>query len=318
MKPSDRKLSVLVVGGSGFLGSHTADALSDAGYAVRIFDRTPSPWLRPDQQMITGDLMDREAMTKAAEGCTFLYHFAGIADLEDANARPVETCRTNVLGTVQALDIARTLNIRRFVFASTVYVYSASGGFYRASKQACESFIEEYRKEYGLSYTILRYGSLYGRRAGSENGITRLIRSAIETGKLTYHGDPEAMREYIHVTDAARLSVQILDDDYADSCLMLTGQTRMKVQDLMRMIAEMMPDRPELVFGEKNLAAHYVMTPYNYSPKLARKITGTDHIDLGQGILDCIVDFHERKEDTIGGTSPPPPPRMVSTKTQKR
>lgn len=294
MTKGQRKETVLVIGGSGFVGSHTADALSDAGYSVRIFDRSPSLWLRPDQEMLTGDLLDLDALSKAIQGCSYIYHFAGIANLEEANARPVDTCRTNVLGTVQALDLAHRANIKRFVFASTVYVYSNAGGFYRASKQACEGFIEDYQREYGLPYTILRYGSLYGRRAGPENGIARLISSAIKTGKLTYNGDPEAMREYIHVMDAARLSVSILTEEYENRCLMVTGQARMKVRDLMRMISEMMPQKPEITFGDKSLAAHYVMSPYNYSPKLAHKLTGSGHIDLGQGLLDCIADLYEQ------------------------
>ncbi|MCK5285531.1 MAG: NAD(P)-dependent oxidoreductase [Alphaproteobacteria bacterium] len=296
MAKEKKKETVLVLGGGGFLGSHTADALSAAGYKVRIFDRTPSPYLSPEQEMIVGDIMDTELISKVVKGCDYIYHFAGIADLEDAKQRPVDTCRINVLGTVQALEAARKIGIKRFIFASTVYVYSNSGGFYRASKQACENFIEEYHKTYDLPYTILRYGSLYGRRAGLKNGINRLIRSAIEDGEIIYNGDPEAMREYIHVNDAAQLSVDILDKKYANRRLMLTGQNRMRVVDLMKMIAEMVPNKPQVNFGEKTLSAHYVMTPYNYNPKLAHKLTSNDHIELGQGLLDCIDDIYENED----------------------
>ncbi len=49
---------VVVIGGSGFLGSHVADALTEAGHEVMIFDKTPSPYLRPDQEMMLGDVLD--------------------------------------------------------------------------------------------------------------------------------------------------------------------------------------------------------------------------------------------------------------------
>lgn len=288
----------LVTGASGFLGSHTANALTRAGYEVTLFNLHPSEYKLPEQKEIIGDILDKEAIKDAAKGMDYVYHFAGMADIEETNSKPYETCESNVLGTINVLEAAKQAKAKRFVFASTVYVYSNTGGFYRASKQACENFIELYQEQYGLPYTILRYGSLYGRRSGPTNGIYKLIKSAIENDEITYHGDPDAMREYIHVADAAKLSIDILDKKYENRHVVLTGNERMRVSDLMRMVAEMLPHKPKLKFGEQNLEAHYVMTPYNYSPKLGLKLIGTDHIDLGQGLLDCISEFHEKSDDT--------------------
>lgn len=288
------KGTVLVTGGGGFIGSHTADALSAAGYKVRIFDRQPSPYLAAGQEMIVGDVTDAAALSKAAKDCDYLYHFAGIADIETAEKCPAETCRVNIEGTINALEAAHKNNLKRFVFASSVYVYSDQGGFYRVSKQACENYIENYQKIFGVDYTILRYGSLYGRRSGPTNGINRLIHSGIEKGEIVYNGHPEAVREYIHVTDAARLSVDILADEYANRHMILTGNERIRVSDLMKMMSEMMPHRPETKFGEVNLSAHYVATPHSYTPKMGHKLIRNDHVDMGQGLLDCISEFHER------------------------
>ena len=60
--------NVLVVGGAGFLGSHTADELSDRGYTVTILDRVTSPWLKSDQKMIVGDILDEESLKQALTG----------------------------------------------------------------------------------------------------------------------------------------------------------------------------------------------------------------------------------------------------------
>lgn len=299
---SQEKSKVLVTGGCGFIGSHTADALSDAGYDVRIFDRSRSPYLRPDQEMIIGDISDKDALVAAAKGCDYIYHFAGIADIEEAKSKPVDTCAVNIQGTLHALEAARENGVKRFVFASTVYVYSDRGAFYRVSKQACENYVETYEKVYGLPFTILRYGSLYGRRAGPTNGIYKLIKSGIEEGEIVYNGDPQSMREYIHASDAAQLSVDILADDYENRHMILTGNERMRVADLMKMISEMIPNGPKARFGETTLAAHYAVTPYTYSPKVGHKIIRNDHIDLGQGILDCIAEWHEQNEKNKNGT----------------
>ena len=177
-------MKACVIGGSGFLGSHVCDQLSDAGYAVAILDRVASPWLRSDQQMLVGDLLDEALLDQAIAGSEVVYNFAAIADLDKALATPVETARVNVLGNVFVLDACRRHNVRRLVYASTVYVYSRDGGFYRCSKQAAEQYVEEYQRAYGLDYTILRYGSLYGPRSDSSNGLFRVVQEAVENGVI--------------------------------------------------------------------------------------------------------------------------------------
>jgi len=289
-----KKDHVIVYGGSGFLGSHVADALSDANYRVRIFDLIESPYLSGDQEMVLGDLLDRDATIKAARGCKYVYNFAGIADIGDAMRRPVDTVALNVLGNMHVLEAAREAEATRFIYASTVYVYSESGSFYRASKQSSERFVEAYWERYGLKYTILRYGSLYGRRADSRNSIHDLLAQALTKKTVHYSGSSDAMREYIHVTDAAKLSVQILDEAYANRHLVLTGQERMQAQNLVRMISEMIPGGIEISFGDKSVEGHYIMTPYAFHPKIGHKLVSNDYVDLGQGLLDCLAELHEK------------------------
>ncbi|MDH3254989.1 MAG: NAD(P)-dependent oxidoreductase, partial [Acidobacteriota bacterium] len=77
--------TTLITGGSGFLGSFIADELSQRGHAVRLFDRTASPYRRNDQEMFVGDIDDREALMRAAAGCDVVYHLAAMADLEEAH-----------------------------------------------------------------------------------------------------------------------------------------------------------------------------------------------------------------------------------------
>lgn len=287
---------VLITGGSGFLGSHIAEALSASGYKVRIFDLEKTPYLSGDQEMVIGDITDLDSVLDAAKDCDYIYHLAGIADIEYAKANPIDTQRINVGGTLNILEAARINKIKRLVFSSTVYVYSDRGSFYRVSKQACENYIETYQSVHDVPFTILRYGSLYGRRAGGTNGIYKLIKSAMDTGQIIYYGDENAMREYIHISDAAKLSVEILDKEYENKHVILTGNERMKVVDIMRMIAEMLPNKPKLQFGEEIMAGHYVMTPYTYNPRIGQKLISAHHIDLGQGLLDCIAEMHEKEE----------------------
>ena len=285
--------TVVVFGASGFLGSHVADALSAAGYKVRLFDRSPSPYLKSNQEMIIGDIMNLDQVIAAAKGTSIVYNFAAIADIDEANDKPIPTATINVLGNMHALEAARIAGARRFVFASSIYVYSESGSFYRASKQAAERFTETYHDRYGLDYSILRYGSLYGRRADKRNGIYRMLHEAVAHHSITYKGSGDAMREYIHVEDAARMSVQILAPEFANRHLILTGQERLRIKDVMTMISEILPWPVELHFDEANAVHHYQITPYAFQPRIGRKLVLNEHVDLGQGILDCLREIHQ-------------------------
>jgi len=279
----------VVVGGSGFVGSHVADCLSDNGYQVVIFDNVQSPWLRKDQDMVINDILNGEKLKEVIKNSEVVYNFAALADLNQTVDQPIKTAEINILGNLNVLEACRINKVKRFVYASTVYVYSREGGFYRCSKQSSEHYVEEYQKAYGLDYTILRYGSLYGPRANNTNGLFRIVDSALKTGKIQYKGDIESMREYIHVEDAAHASISILDQAFKNKSIILTGQESMRVFDMLKMLAEILNlSQDSIEFTEERYHSHYIRTPYAYLPKLGRKYIPTTHVDLGQGLLQII------------------------------
>jgi len=279
----------VVIGGSGFIGSHVADHLSDNGYQVVIYDRSASQWLRRGQDIVIGDVQDAKKISETIAGSEVVYNFAALADLNQALDQPVKTVNINILGNLNVMEACRTHGIQRFIYASTVYVHSREGGFYRCSKQASESYIEEYQRIYGLDYTILRYGSLYGPRADETNGLYRIVKSALDNGIVKYEGDAEAMREYIHVDDAARASIEALDDKFKNESVVLTGQEPMRVIDMLKMLAEVLDiPKNKVEFVDNNYSGHYVRTPYAYQPKLGRKYISPMHVDLGQGLIEVI------------------------------
>jgi UDP-glucose 4-epimerase len=283
-----------VFGGSGFLGSHVADKLTIAGYSVRIFDQNRSPWISEGQEMIVGDLLKADEVEKAVAGADTVFNFAAIADLNEGLRKPIETIKVNILGNAHIMDACVKHGVNRFVYASTVYVYSREGGFYRCSKQSSEHYVEEYQKVYGMDYTILRYGSLYGPRADNSNGLYRIVKHAIETGVVRYEGSAESLREYIHVEDAAQASVAAIGDEFRNQSVILTGQEPMRVVDLLKMLAEILGFNTQVEFIENHQAGHYVRTPYAYQPKLGRKFMPSLHVDLGQGLMQLIDEIRTK------------------------
>lgn len=281
-------MKIIVFGGAGFLGSHVADALTGAGHEVVVYDIKPSPYLRDFQIMITGDIMDENKVENAIKGCDIVYNFAGIADINEASQRPLDSVKRNILGNSIILEACRKVKVKRFIFSSSLYVYSKAGSFYRSTKQACEILIENYHEVFGLSYTILRYGSLYGPRADDKNFIYRIIQQALTEGVIVREGDGEEIREYIHVLDAAKGSVEILSEEFANQHVILTGQQPMKIKDLLMMIKEMLDNKIKIEFLPANNKHHYEITPYSFAPKIGKRLAHRTYLDLGQGILDSI------------------------------
>ena len=288
------KGKVVVFGGSGFLGSHVADLLSDDGYSVGIFDLKTSKYLKSNQEMIIGNILNRDQIKEAVKGAKFVYHFAAIADIKEAQENPVEAVEVNILSTTYILDACREYEVERFVYGSTIYVYSEHGSFYRSTKQASELIIENYQKIYNLNYTILRYGSLYGPRANHFNFINRIIIQAIKDKKIVREGNGQELREYVHIKDAARASVEILSGNFKNANIMITGIKSMRIHDVLEMITEMFNEKIKVEYTNEVLESHYNITPYTFKPKVAKKYQLNYYHDLGQGVLEQIYANYER------------------------
>lgn len=293
---TDKSLNILVVGGSGFIGSHTSDFLSKKGHKISILDKVRSPWLRNDQNMIVGDTMDIKTLNSSMKKIDCVYYFAGVADISEAKLNSRMTIETNIMGLTNALESAIKNNVKKFIYASTMYVYSSEGSFYRATKQAAEIIIEAYHENSELDYVFLRYGSLYGPRSQDWNGIRGFIRQIIREGFVEYTGDGSEIREYINVVDAANLSVDVLKDSYKNRAVTITGQQSIKISDMLAMIFEIIGKKPNVKYlTSSTKTSHYGNTPYRYVPKSSMKMVPNEFVDLGQGLLNIIEELYNNK-----------------------
>ncbi|MBT4589811.1 MAG: NAD(P)-dependent oxidoreductase [Rhodospirillaceae bacterium] len=255
-------MKVLVFGGAGFLGSYVVDELITRGHDVSIFDIKPSPYVNGKATMIVGDIMDADAVRAAIQGQDAVYNFAGLADLNDSIDKPVETVTLNVIGNLNILDAARHAGVKRYMYASSVYVFSQKGAFYGASKKSSELIVEQYGEQYDIDYTIVRYGSVYGERADANNRIYRIIREALTAKKISFQGDGSEEREYVHGRDAAKLSVDVLEDDkYRNQNVILTGIERFQYSELLSFVKEMLNDEVSIEMLDQDYKGHYVLTP---------------------------------------------------------
>tara|TARA_B100000927_G_scaffold58403_2_gene45338 strand:+ start:93245 stop:94114 length:870 start_codon:yes stop_codon:yes gene_type:complete len=289
-------MRVLVTGGSGFLGKSISDFFSKNGHEIIIFDKCKPQNLLDNQSFVKGDLFDEKSLEQALKNIDIVLHFAAQADIDYSEENPEETLENNIQGTINLLKKVKDLNLKRFFFSSSVYVNSKHGSFYGVSKQCCEKIIEEYSRRYGLDFTILRYGSLYGPNANEFNSISSIIESALSTKSIERSGDGEEIREYVFINDAAEMTYETLSEDYKNKHVFISGNQQIKVKDLLVMINEILGGDIKISYKEKDKnQLHYGITPYSYKISSAKRIVLKNFTDLGDGLLQVIQGISDKE-----------------------
>ena len=241
--------AVLVTGGAGYIGSHTAKALHEAGFLPVVFDDLSSGSREAVRwgPFIQGDLRDRGALSAAmaAHEITAVIHFAGLIEVGRSTLRPDLFWEVNVAGTINLLTVMREQGVGRLVFSSSAAVYGQGGrgpletivetaakapaSPYGDTKLAAEWMIAAQCRAYGPTGVALRYfnaagadpSGLIGEAHEPETHLIPLaIAAALGDGKpLTVFGqdfdtpDGTCLRDYIHVTDLAAAHLAALKAD---------------------------------------------------------------------------------------------------------
>jgi UDP-glucose 4-epimerase len=290
---------VLVFGGFGFLGHYLVNELLNRGYEVTVADIHENEKLESDIEYIKCDITSKENVKNIFENkkFDFVYNLAGFANLDTAIEYPIETIQLNVIGNMHILEECVKNNVSRFVYASSAYAMSNKGSFYGISKLASEKIVEEYLKKYSLPFTILRYGSVYSERSYDNNYIYNLVKTAVLEGEINHNGDGNELREYIHAADASKLSVDVIEsEDFKNLHVILTGNERMKRSDLFNMVKEILNDQVEINYKNDGYHNHYNFTPYSFEPSVSRNLSANPHIDMGQGLLECVRSVHKNEK----------------------
>lgn len=251
-------MRIAVTGGSGFLGGRIVAELATRGIEPIVVDLRPPTTM--ECEYVEADVRDRTSVQSALVGCDAVYHCAAVADLDEARRDPRLAVDVNVLGTLSVLEAAVAVGVRRFMHASSVYVFARGGSIYRTTKQAAEHLVEDISDEWGMASTILRFGSLYGPGADRNNAILRLVTQAIEYGRIDFWGNGTEIREYIHIGDAAALAVDALDDRFTGECIHITGRERLSTGELLEMVNEMLGGRIEIRLRDEPFEGRYGLT----------------------------------------------------------
>lgn len=281
-------MKILIIGSGGFLGTKVVDELNRYNYKLTLFDKSKIKNNSNKNQIITSDINNLNQLKKAIRGQDIVYNFAGFSDLSSSKFKAKETVNENILNLVNILDECVKNKVKKFMYASTIYVDSDKGFFYKCSKKAAEDYITEYKKIYNLDYTIFRYGSLYGPGSDFNNGLYKLVKNILKKKIVKFNGSKESQREYIHVTDAARASVELLNKNYNNQKIIISGQECIKSEDLFSLLKEILNKNKKIVYSKIKEDGHYLKTPYVFNKEIVKKYTLPFHVDFAQGLVDLI------------------------------
>jgi dTDP-glucose 4,6-dehydratase len=219
-------MKIFVTGGAGFIGSNFIRHVLglDAGYSVINFDKLTyagnlanldSVADNPNYSFVKGDICDPIAVEAAMAGCQTVVHFAAESHVDRSIYEPAPVIETNVTGTFVLVQVARKLDIQRFVHVSTDEVYGdvPAGAFadetsplqpsspYSASKASSDLIVKSYVRTFNFPAVITRASNNYGPFQFPEKFLPLMITNALDDKPLPIYGDGKQERDWLHVQD---------------------------------------------------------------------------------------------------------------------
>jgi UDP-glucose 4-epimerase len=268
-------MNILVIGGSGFIGSHIVDKLIVAKHKVRILDLKP-PYQK-NIDFIKGDFLSKKDLGKALKNIEIIYHIGGFSNIDYVKDKPVETVRLNIFGTAFLLNEARKNNIKRFLYASSVYVNDLQGHIYTTSKMSSELLCKNFFTLYGLPYTILRYGTVYGPRSRKVDVISKFVETAHRQNKIFIYGTGNQARNFVFTEDLAEASVKALRKIGENKTYVIAGSKTITIRELANVIKIKFDNKPKIMnlpdrkrfndYSGKIVGATQTFKELNWKPK---------------------------------------------------
>ena len=225
-------MKILVTGGAGFIGSHVVNTYINAGHDVIVIDDLSSgekKLINPKANFYHLNIQSPEVKTiLEKEKITVINHHAAQISVSESFSNPLFDANSNIIGTLQLLQNAVSLRIRKFIFASTGgAMYGEQKSFpaseehpcqplspYGISKLCAENYINYFCSQHGLNTTILRYSNVYGpyQNPHGEAGVVAIFcQRLIEGLPPIIYGDGKQTRDFIYVRDITKANTLALD-----------------------------------------------------------------------------------------------------------
>lgn len=222
---------VLISGCAGFIGSNLANELVKQGHSITGIDDLSSGKLDnvKNIKVCVRNINENLKDIFEYERFDYVFHLAAFVNLRESVKYPTVCCDNNVVGSMHLIDYCRKYNVKRLIFSSTGgAIYSPDAPIpwqedsvldpqspYGLSKLWIEQYLKMANKLYGLDYSILRYGNVYGPRQDpkGEAGVVSIFLDALLQGRdLKMFGNGEQRRDFVYVDDVVRANVLMMNE----------------------------------------------------------------------------------------------------------
>jgi len=267
-----KNATVLVTGADGFIGSHITEALVRAGFKVRAFVYYNSfnswGWLdhcaddvKGNFEVFPGDIRDPHGIKEAMKGCDAVLHLAALIAIPFSYKSPDTYVDTNIKGTLNVLQAARELGVKRVVHTSTSEVYGTAQFVpiteehplqgqspYSATKIAADQLAYSFYSSFDLPVVTLRPFNTYGPRQSARAVIPTIV-TQIANGQRTIKlGATSPTRDFSYVQDTVSAFIAAINSDAASGKVINLGSNfEISIGDTARLIAETMNTEIEIV-----------------------------------------------------------------------
>jgi UDP-glucose 4-epimerase len=260
-------MKIIITGGSGFIGSHLTDVLLHHRHEVLIYD-LDEPHYGQSCESVKADVNNLDSLVNASKGFDIIYHLAAEANVNYFFDNPIYSNHKTSTSTLNVLECAKINNISRVLLASTEWIYGSVEGnenefiteetpyaqspdhLYTSSKIAAEMFCKNYKRLYGVNYTIMRYGIPYGERARAETVTPIFINKILNNEEITIHGDGSQTRQFIYVKDLAMGNCFCLKEEAANQIFNINGAEKITVLEIVRTLEEIINKKAKIKFAE--------------------------------------------------------------------
>lgn len=221
-------MNTLVTGGAGFIGSHITELFIKNNHDVTIIDNLLNGKrknISPKAIFIQKDILDNLDKIFKKGKFDVVIHNAALVDANESISKPKAYEKVNVKGTINLLEHCRKFNVKKFIYASSNAVYGNPEylpcdekhptnpvNTYGKTKLEAENKIVDYSNKYGVKYTILRYGNVYGPRQDPIKGgvIIKFLSRIMNNKNPIIFGDGTQTRDFLFVEDAALANLLVL------------------------------------------------------------------------------------------------------------
>ncbi len=223
-------MNCLITGGAGFIGHNLVKALLDSGDTVRVLDNFSTgkrenlgPFLNRIE-VIEGDLRSYHIVHEAVRDIEVVFHQGALPSVPRSVNDPITTNQVNVEGTLNLLDAARDVGVRRVIYASSSSIYGEDAGLpkredmtprpispYAVAKLAGEKYCQVFTRTYGMETVCLRYFNVFGRgqdpRSQYAAVIPLFITAFLDGGRITVYGDGAQSRDFTYVDNVVQANL---------------------------------------------------------------------------------------------------------------